>query len=294
MPSPFFGAAPRITPTMATHRGLSGVPSRGASVGSVDGALPMDLEILAPIAEELPPLQPWTGAASPPFGGPSRPGSSWHLTDLEVEDLSYHNSQLSSFDVRHSHSGLGVAVPGVLYIGAYKDICDERDASVVGLRAFLCVAGDLASPLPPYVLHEELASGSVAFKHLKLIDGPPERLADHIDEAFAFIDEQNALGRPVAIFCQQGKSRSVSIAVAYMMREYGVSVDTAIARLRHRYKRAEPNLHFLLELSSLQPRLMDAHAALPRRAFAHAQFGSSATAFPQPASVSNATPSFVR
>jgi hypothetical protein len=151
--------------------------------------------------------------------------------------------------------GLTSIVDDVLYLGAYRDACDIAAVRTFGIRAFLCVAAEVDPGLPPFVTADDIASGAVVFKHVRLQDGPSTQLSEHVEEVFAFIDEQALLGRPVALFCQQGKSRSASFAVAYLMREFSIESDEALALLQTLYSKAEPNFFFLSQLASIAPRL---------------------------------------
>ena len=68
----------------------------------------------------------------------------------------------------------------------------------------------------------------------------------------AFIKAQVAAGRRVALFCQQGRSRSVSLAVAYVQRRVAGrrEASAALEYVSQRYARADPNLWFLQQLMS--------------------------------------------
>jgi protein-tyrosine phosphatase len=120
-----------------------------------------------------------------------------------------------------------------------------------GIRAFICVAAEVMVPLPAFVQPSDIESGAVAFKHVKLQDGPSTLLAEHLQDVFGFIDEQISAGRPVAIYCQQGKSRSASLVAAYLMREYGIDSREALDLLHAVYPRADPNFFFLHQLDEI-------------------------------------------
>jgi protein-tyrosine phosphatase len=150
--------------------------------------------------------------------------------------------------------GLTEVVHGVLHLGSHRDVCDLFAVRKYNIRAFLCVAAEV-DPLPPFVLDEDVQSGAIAFKHVKLTDGPTTQLAEYIQEVFEFIDDQAAERRPVALFCQQGKSRSVSFAIAYLMREFKIDAAEALDLLQTAYPKAEPNFFFLSQLESISPLL---------------------------------------
>jgi hypothetical protein len=148
----------------------------------------------------------------------------------------------------------GVLTPiidNILYLGAYRDACDEALVHRYGIRAFICVAAEVMVPLPAFVQPCDIESGAVAFKHVKLQDGPSTLLAEHLHDVFGFIDEQISAGRPVAIYCQQGKSRSASLVAAYLMREYGIDSREALDLLHAVYPRADPNFFFLHQLDEI-------------------------------------------
>ena len=103
--------------------------------------------------------------------------------------------------------------------------------------------GPEALPPPPHALQ----SGAPALC-LPLQDDATERLADHVPAACAFIEAQAAAGRRTAIFCRKGRSRSVSLAIAFLMRRTGMSGQEALDFVAARYDRAEPNFAFLRQL----------------------------------------------
>jgi protein-tyrosine phosphatase len=172
---------------------------------------------------------------------------------LQLDDLGVSRS-LSLANSRRP-SGLPAAltpiVDEVLYLGSHRDVCDAQVIQSYGIRAFLCVASEVSAPLPPFVTEADIASGAVAFKHVKLQDGPTTQLIDHVEEVFRFIDEQASEGRPVALYCQQGKSRSPAFAVAYLMRELEMGSMDALELLQSMYPRAEPNFFFISQLQDI-------------------------------------------
>jgi predicted protein tyrosine phosphatase len=161
-----------------------------------------------------------------------------------------------------SKNRLGEVVKGALYIGPYRLVANERILRRHGIRAFLCVA-NIAQPLPPCVTADDLSSGAVSFKQVSLADGPSTRLAEHVAEVFKFIDEQTADGRPVALYCQQGKSRSASFAVAYLMREYDWNYSDALRYLKQVYPAADPNIDFLYQLQNIRDQLPTPRSPFP-------------------------------
>uniref|UniRef100_A0A7S1PS33 protein-tyrosine-phosphatase n=1 Tax=Neobodo designis TaxID=312471 RepID=A0A7S1PS33_NEODS len=135
-------------------------------------------------------------------------------------------------------------VESKLYLGAFRDANNPAECAAQRIGAYLCVAKECSVPA------HAVAAGAPAL-HLPLADDASESLADHIPAAVAFIDAQAAAGRRVALFCQQGRSRSVSLAVAYVMQSQGGELRDSAAALEYvtsRYPRADPNFSFLRQL----------------------------------------------
>jgi protein tyrosine phosphatase (PTP) superfamily phosphohydrolase (DUF442 family) len=148
---------------------------------------------------------------------------------------------------------LGVVVPGVLYVSSYREACDVAVTESAGIQAYLCVARDVNPALPAHVSETEVVNGDIAFLHVPVDDAADTRLEEHFNTIFNFIDAQEAAGRPVLLYCQQGKSRSVAFAVAYLMQRLGFSPEEALMEIRVGYNRADPNVFFLAQLHNWNP-----------------------------------------
>merc|ERR1719310_498921 len=69
---------------------------------------------------------------------------------------------------------------------------------------------------------------------------------------------QVAAGKPVLVSCAQGKSRSGTLAIAYLMVTRGWDVSTALTYVQKKRPFVQPNPGFMQQLHELQPKL---HAA---------------------------------
>ncbi len=88
-----------------------------------------------------------------------------------------------------------------------------------------------------------------AHRVVRAKDLPEQNLIQFMNASNAWLREQ--LARPearVLVHCQQGKSRSASIAVAYLVAQHGFSVDAALATLKARRPLVSPNRGFLEQL----------------------------------------------
>jgi atypical dual specificity phosphatase len=67
-------------------------------------------------------------------------------------------------------------------------------------------------------------------RHIPIVDLQPPT-PDEFRRALAFIDEQRAAGRRVAVHCLMGQGRAGSVLAAYLIRS-GMTADDALAELR--------------------------------------------------------------
>ena len=97
-------------------------------------------------------------------------------------------------------------------------------------------------------VHED----ALAYLRVPLDDLPDAPIADHFDACHAFISEALAGGGAVLVHCQMGKSRSATLAAAYVVKELGVSWRDALARVQRARPTAAPNTGFLKALRAYE------------------------------------------
>ncbi len=71
-------------------------------------------------------------------------------------------------------------------------------------------------------------------------DSADQNLLDAFDAAHAFISEAHEAGGAVLIHCMAGQSRSVTVALSYIMKKEGVSDQEALAAFRAIRSDAKP------------------------------------------------------
>ena len=97
-------------------------------------------------------------------------------------------------------------------------------------------------------VHED----ALAYLRVPLDDLPDAPIADHFDACHAFISEALVGGGAVLVHCQMGKSRSATLAAAYVVKELGVSWRDALARVQRARPTAAPNTGFLKALRAYE------------------------------------------
>jgi predicted protein tyrosine phosphatase len=147
-----------------------------------------------------------------------------------------------------SSEGPGVVVPNAVFFAGQREANSSAAMSELRVTAFLCVAAEL--PRPAIVTDDDLEHGRAVFKHIPLHDTMECQLAPHVAAAVEFIAAMRAQGRRVLIYCRQGRSRSASVAAAYLRTETGCSFDAALEFLRQR-RSAEPNPGFCMQLDAM-------------------------------------------
>ena len=86
----------------------------------------------------------------------------------------------------------------------------------------------------------------IKFLELSLYDDTIELIIPKFEVAYKFIKEYS--DNNILIHCLQGKSRSVSLVVFYLMKEKGWDYDTCITFIKERRPSISPNIGFVEQL----------------------------------------------
>ncbi|KAJ8767516.1 hypothetical protein K2173_017585 [Erythroxylum novogranatense] len=100
-----------------------------------------------------------------------------------------------------------------------------------------------------------------AYKVIGVSDREETNLRQYFDECFNFIDEAKGQGGGVLVHCFVGKSRSVTIVVAYLMRKHGMNLCQALEYVKSRRPQAAPNIGFISQLRDFEKSLQVEDAA---------------------------------
>lgn len=98
-----------------------------------------------------------------------------------------------------------------------------------------------------------LAEQGVVFMRLEWTDTHDQKLYrdqpwDTLTEAVLFIEDARKRGGNVVVHCAQGKSRSTTVVVAYMMAKRGMGVEEAVKFVQAKRPEADPNSNFIAQL----------------------------------------------
>lgn len=113
----------------------------------------------------------------------------------------------------------------------------------LGITHILNATDDL--PEPP-------ATSGFIFERVALRDQEDEPIAERFSHAHDFIEEARLGGGKVLLHCHEGISRSITLALAYLMRTQGWTMKEAMDFVVERRSAASPNAGFAAALSDLE------------------------------------------
>jgi len=126
-----------------------------------------------------------------------------------------------------------------LYLGNMRDASNSSVLSRLNIRYILNVTAKPAT--------YNIPSG-FQYKHLEAADNGFQNLRQFFEEAFEFIDSAKAANTAVLIHCQAGISRSPTIAIAYLMKNYMMPMADAYKFVKTKRSIISPNLNFMGQL----------------------------------------------
>ncbi|CAK64056.1 unnamed protein product (macronuclear) [Paramecium tetraurelia] len=91
----------------------------------------------------------------------------------------------------------------------------------------------------------------VQYKQLNISDNPCTLIITYLPESLEFIN-QNIKNAAILVHCLGGKSRSVSVVIAYVMFSLHVSYEQAFQHVKQHHFQAQPNVGFIKQLNIFQ------------------------------------------
>lgn len=124
-----------------------------------------------------------------------------------------------------------------LFLGNADAQIDKENLKNMGITQIVVVGKELE------ILHPL----DFIYLHIKINDFPFEDLTPYFEEVFKFIDE----GKNTFIHCLQGKSRSASYVLAYLMRKKKISFEDAFSFVSQK-RNIQPNPGFINQLKQFK------------------------------------------
>ncbi|TKY54045.1 Dual specificity protein phosphatase 1 [Spatholobus suberectus] len=135
-----------------------------------------------------------------------------------------------------------------LYLGSIATAANKVALKNYNITHILTVAGRIPPAHP----------ADFVYKIINVVDRDEEDLKQYFNECFDFIDEAKRHGGGVLIHCFAGRSRSVTIVVAYLMKTRGMSFFEALKHVRSIRPVAGPNHGFICQLKDFEKSLQGA------------------------------------
>jgi len=126
-----------------------------------------------------------------------------------------------------------------LFLGNMTDASDADTLARLGIDHVL----NVTTAKPTY--HQ---SDKITYKQLLAADNGSQNIKQYFDEAFTFIDVARDCKGSVLIHCQAGVSRSPTIAIAYLIKYFSMSMVEAYRFIKCRRSIISPNLNFMGQL----------------------------------------------
>ncbi|XP_058759727.1 dual specificity protein phosphatase 1 isoform X2 [Vicia villosa] len=132
-----------------------------------------------------------------------------------------------------------------LFLGSIGSARNKVALKNVNVTHILTVAGKHAPAHP----------GDFVYKVIDAADKEDTNLKQYFNECFEFIDEAKKNGGYVLVHCFAGRSRSVTIIVAYLMKTRGMSLSEALQHVKNKRPKAAPNRGFVRQLEEFEKSL---------------------------------------
>ncbi|KAI4345571.1 hypothetical protein L6164_012679 [Bauhinia variegata] len=132
-----------------------------------------------------------------------------------------------------------------LFLGSVGAATNKSALKALNITHILTVASTLAPAHP----------NDFVYKIIQVADRTDTNLREHFDECFHFIDEAKRLGGGVLVHCFVGRSRSVTIVVAYLMKTRRMTLTQALQHVKSIRPVAAPNPGFMSQLEAFEKSL---------------------------------------
>ena len=129
---------------------------------------------------------------------------------------------------------------------------DAKNVSKLAQNDILCIL-NVTKNIPFYDnLLPATSSSKFTLKRIAVNDCSTQNLKSHFDEAIEFIRHAKQTKSKVLVHCQAGISRSPTLVIAYLMKEYGKTMDDAYSMVRKKRPIIAPNLIFMSQLMDFE------------------------------------------
>jgi len=126
-----------------------------------------------------------------------------------------------------------------LYLGSFANACDLDELKRNNIKYILNCAVECKNENLPSDIKE---------LHLKLVDEPEFDITKHFKQTNDFINKVRTAGGNLLVHCKVGLSRSPTVIIAYLIKYYEFTADSAINFIKRKRPQIIPNQGFIKKL----------------------------------------------
>ena len=126
-----------------------------------------------------------------------------------------------------------------LYLGSFANACDLEELRRNNIKYILNCAVECKNENLPSDIKE---------LHLKLVDEPEFDITKYFKQTNDFINKVRTAGGNLLVHCKVGLSRSPTVIIAYLMKYYEFTADSAINYIKRKRPQIIPNQGFIKQL----------------------------------------------
>ncbi|OCT73222.1 dual specificity protein phosphatase 8 [Xenopus laevis] len=144
-----------------------------------------------------------------------------------------------------------------LYLGSQNDVMNQEVITQNGITHVLNVSH--SCPQPVFIPDNH-------FLRIPINDSYCDKILPWLTAAVEFIEKVELVNGKVLVHCLAGISRSAAVAIAYIMRSMGLSLDDAYRFVKDKRPTISPNFNFLGQLLEFEKSLANAVPSSPVKA----------------------------
>lgn len=126
-----------------------------------------------------------------------------------------------------------------LYLGCRKVAACLPSLKASGIGNILNVTSSVPN---------KFVAAGLTYKQIAVEDSHDVNMLQHLPEAFAFIEKARMSDERVLVHCHAGMSRSVTVILAYLMKFYNHTLDSAYEHVKQIKSDISPNFSFMGQL----------------------------------------------
>lgn len=158
----------------------------------------------------------------------------------EVSDMEDSNPSSPEEELSPSHRDAApYQILPHLYLGCRKVATCLPSLKTNGITNVLNVTSSIPN---------KFVAAGLTYKQIAVEDSHDVNMIQHLPEAFAFIEKARVSGERVLVHCHAGMSRSVTVILAYLMKFFNHTLDSAYEHVKQIKSDISPNFSFMGQL----------------------------------------------